>query len=124
MSVAPLGSVGLALTTPPERTKLLDALHAATPERPRWHVSAIPGHPVPMAFAWYGPDTLHGQMPQVMTRGRQYALWPGASPEDAVARGLAVLAARHVTAVAAPCPPEAAGLGRRIRQPAAAVPAP
>jgi hypothetical protein len=118
---APEPAVAVALT-PSERVTLLEALHAATPERPRWHVSPIPGARVPMAFAWYGPDELNGRLPEIMTRGRQYALWPGGSPEDAVARGLAALAARQVSAVAAPCPPEAETLSRRVAAPAIAVP--
>ncbi len=110
--------------TPPERARLIEALHAVEPDRSRLHVSPVVGFPVPMAFAWRGPDELHGQPPQVLTRGTRYALWPGASPEDAVARALADLAAHHLVAVAAPCPPEAMTLSQRLTKPAAALTTP
>ena len=113
--------VVLSLPTSAEREALQEAL-AHAPDPPRWHVSPAPGVGFPAAFAWYGPDDLHGQPPAVMRREHHLALWRGTPSQDPVAVAAEALAQQGLPAVIAPCPPEALG-HLRPRRMAPAAPA-
>ena len=95
----------MTVPTPAERAFLQHAL--AEQDTPRWHVSPAPAQGFPAAFAWFGPDQLHGEPPTVLKRGGHTALWRGRPSVDPVTVAQDALAAQGVHAVAAPCPPEA-----------------
>lgn len=95
----------MTVPTPTERAFLQHAL--AEQDTPRWHVSPAPARGFPAAFAWFGPDDLHGAAPAVLKRGGQTVLWRSRPSVDAVTVAQDALAAQGVNAVAASCPPEA-----------------
>ncbi len=95
----------MTVPTPTERAFLQHAL--ADQDTPRWHVSPAPTQGFPAAFAWFGPDDLHGAAPAVLKRRGQTVLWRSRPSVDAVTVAQDALAAQGVNAVAASCPPEA-----------------